>query len=106
MLDIAVSINAGVTSSECHTTMLNITEFASLMAEVAAIPAIPSPPASIRHRGPGHKVTEQMRADVIAYSKETGYVARVVGYHFGISQTTTSIILREGKAKEARRKVS
>lgn len=84
--------------------MLDIAEFASLMAEVAAIPA-PSQKEDIRSRGTGYKVTEQMRADVIAYSKETGYVARVVGHHFGISQTTTSVILREAKDKEARRKL-
>ena len=85
--------------------MLDIKEFASLMAEVAAIHSPPShQPASIRHRGTGHKIAEQMRADVIAYSKETGYVARKVGCHFGISQTTVSVILREDKAKAARRK--
>ena len=80
--------------------MLEISEFASLMRDVAASYVNPIP-VDKNPRGARLKVTEQMCMDVIEYSRQTGSVARVVAYHFGISQTTVSLILREhnGKSK-------
>jgi hypothetical protein len=75
--------------------MLDIAEFEPLMREVEAMKVIVTPQKMEAQKGTGHKITAQMRADIIAYWKQTGSVARVIANHFCISQTTVSVILHK-----------